>query len=143
MKIKSLYFTKKAERSAAIQNLRRHFRQNMAEGGTRADFATRMGMSLTMLNQYLTGIYEPRPCTVEKWALRLGVSHEQMMTADFEFVPYPIEDLVRPKSQSRHVTKREWRQSFDDMIDEYVTMANEGEVEYNSKIVELMKRYKI
>lgn len=142
MEQNSIYFKRKADQHAAVQNLRKFLREYLIEGGTRKDFAQSMGMSLTQLNQYLTGIYAPTKRTVEKWSQKLGVSYEEMMTAEFEYISYPFEEMYKPKVQSHHITKRDLRHSYDLMIDEYESMAREGEVEYNAKVVDLMNRYK-
>lgn len=143
MERNSIYLTKKADKHAAVQNLRRFLREFLAGGGVRADFARSMEMSQTQLNQYLSGVYTPTRGTTEKWARFLGISHDEMMATDFEYIPYPFEELFKPKAPSKRVTKREWRQSYEAMKDEYMMMAHEGEVEYNSKIIDLIERYKI
>lgn len=143
MEKRSIYRDKKAENHAAVQNLRKSLREFIAGGGVRADFAQSINMSQTQLNQYLSGVYAPTQRTTEKWAKYLGTSHDEMMVADFEYIPYPFEELFKPKTPSKRVTKREWRQSYEAMLDEYMMMAHEGEVEYNQKVVDLMERYRI
>lgn len=143
MERNSIYLTKKADNHAAVQNLRRFLREYLAGGGVRACFAQSMGMSQTQLNQYLSGVYTPTRRTTEKWARFLGISPGEMMTVNFEYIPYPFEEMFKPKTQSRRITKREWRQSYDAMKDEYIMMAREGEVEYDSKIIDLIERHKI
>lgn len=97
MERNSIYLTRKADRYAAIQNLRKYLREFITGGGVRADFARSMNMSQTQLNQYLDGIYTPTERTTKKWAKYLGISHEEMMTSDFEYIPYPFEELYKPK----------------------------------------------
>lgn len=143
MKKKSIYLDKKADNNAAVQNLRRFLRKHLTEGGVRTDFAQNMSMSQTQLNQYLSGVYIPTRKTIDKWAKHLGISPEEMMTTDFEYIPYPFEELFKPKAQTKRVTKKEWRQSYEDLKNDYIIMAREGEVEYDSKIIALIERHKI
>lgn len=128
-----------------IQNLRMFLKQylNIDVKHTLEGFALSMGMTSRELGRYLRGEHKPRRRTIEKWAELLGVDYTYMTTRQCEFIDYPFETFVKPKQSGHHITKREVRQSYDTMIEEYITMAHEGEVEYNAKVVDLMKRHKI
>lgn len=128
-----------------IQNLRWFLKQYVENDvkHTLESFAQNMEMTSRELGRYLRGEHKPRRKTIAKWAELLGVDYTYMITHQCEFIDYPFETFVKPKQSGRHITKREVRQSYDAMIDEYVTMAREGEIPYEPKVEELMKRYKI
>ena len=128
-----------------IQNLRWFLKQYVENDvrHTLEGFALSMDMTSRELGRYLRGEHKPRRKTIEKWGELFGVDYTYMTTYHCEFIKYSFETYVKPKQSGHHITKREVRQSYDDMIDEYETMAREGEVEYNAKVVDLMKRHKI
>ncbi len=97
MEQNSIYFKRKADKHAAVQNLRKFLREFLTGGGSRIDFARSMGMSLTQLNQYLTGVYTPTKRTIEKWSKLLGVTFEEMMSNDFEYIPYPFNEMFKQR----------------------------------------------
>lgn len=143
MENKSIYFIRKADQHPAIQNLRKYFRDYLSCGGTRIDFANKMGMSSTLLNQYLGGIYKPTRTTIVKWAQRLGTSYEEIMVTNFEYIKYPLEDRCRFKQQSRRITINAHNHSYDMLLDKYLLMSKEGEVPYSQKIVKLIESNKM
>lgn len=133
------------EKEPEIQNLRMFLKQYLDNDvhHTLEDFARSMSMTSRELGRYLRGEHKPRKSTIQRWAELLGVDCTEMKTLQCEFINYPFEKYVKLKQGGHHNTKREIRRSYDEMIDEYVSMAREGEVEYNTKIVDLMKRHKI
>lgn len=128
-----------------IQNLRWFLKQYVENDvkHTLEGFARSMKMTSRELGRYLRGEHKPRKGTIMKWADMLGVDYSYMTTIHCPFVDYPFERFSHPKKSGCHITKHEVRQYQDLMIEEYESMVREGEVEYNAKVVDLMKRYKI
>lgn len=128
-----------------IQNLRWFLKQYLDNDihHTLEGFARSMGMTSRELGRYLRGEHKPRRSTVQKWAERLGVDYIYLITVKCPFIDYPFEKFSHPKKSGSHVSVRTIRKTYDAMIDEYVTMVREGEVEYNVKVIDLMKRHKI
>lgn len=138
----SIYFKRKAEEHASVQNLRKFLREFLKGGGTRVDFARKMNMSTTQLNQYLTGIYTPKRKTIEKWGKQLGVTYEEMMVADFKFISYPFEELFKPKTQRHRFSKRDRDKAFDVIIEEIVSEVGEEATEYLPRIIKIIESHK-
>lgn len=128
-----------------IQNLRWFLKQYIENDATHTleGFARSMGMTSRELGRYLRGEHKPRKSTIMKWSKLLGVDYSYMTTSHCPFIDYPFEKFSQPKKSGSHVSVRAVRQTYDAMIDEYVTMANEGVVTYDPKVEDLMKRYKI
>lgn len=145
MKKQSIFFKRRGEKNPAIQNLRKFLHEYLEGGGSRQEFAKRLHMMPERLSQCVTGVYTPTKKTVEKWAEDFGISYDEMMTANFAFISYPFDDLPKPipNHTNRHLTKKFVKKRYESMIDEYETMVEEGVIKYESKVVDLMKRYMI
>lgn len=128
-----------------IQNLRMFLKRylNNDASHTLEGFAHSMGMTSRELGRYLRGEHKPRKSTIAKWTELLGIDYADMMVVQGPFVEYPFERFSRPKKNGTHVSVRTMRRTYEAMIDEYNTMVHEGEVPYEPKVEDLMKRYKI
>lgn len=112
--------TRHAAEHPAIQNLRRFLREYLESSPRHslADFAPKLGKTPGELGRYLRGECNPRRKLVEYWAEQFGISYEEMMIVDFEYIEYPFIRNSLPHKSGRHVTKAETRSNHDAMTEE-------------------------
>lgn len=137
--------TRRFVNEPVIQNLRIFLKQYLENDShhTLKGFATSMGMTSRELGRYLRGEHKPRKTTTQRWADMLGVDYTYMTSSQCPFLDYPFEKYSHPKKSGTHITIRAIRQTYEAMIDEYITMVREGEIPYEPKVEDLMQRYKI
>lgn len=128
-----------------IQNLRMFLKQYLENDDhhTLEGFAQSMRMTSRGLGRYLRGEHKPRKSTTMRWAILLQVDYNYMTSLHCSFVNYPFEKYSHPKKSGSHITVSAIRHTYEAMIDEYIAMVREGEIPYEPKVEDLMKRYKI
>ena len=101
-----------------------------------------MGINERKTGSLLRGEHEPKEETVRLLATCLRVDYKAMMTANFGYIPYPIQRYKKPSKSGRHVTKKEIRVKYDTMMEEVSQFVSESMVEYGEEILEIIKRHK-
>lgn len=114
--------TRPAAEKAAIQNLRRFLKEYLESSPRHKlnDFALKLGKTSSELGRYLRGENNPRRKLVEYWAEQFGVSYDEMMTADFEYIDYPFIRENVPHKGGGHLRKTDVRANYK-VVEEEIT----------------------
>ena len=134
--------TRPAENHPAIQNLRLFFKDFAEKGGSVKSFAQMLDIRERQMGSYLRGEHVPSEKTIRKWATFFGVDYETMMIFNFDPIFYPIQRYSKPRKGGRIITKHEYRERYDTMIEEVSLFVSESDVEYGGEIIEIIKRHK-
>ena len=122
--------TNQAEKHPEIQNLRLFFKDFAENGGSVTAFAKKLDMCEQQMSSYLKGEHVPSKRTVRQWAMYFGVDYATMTTANFAYIPYPLERFSKPRKGGLHITMEYVNEELDALKTDLIKVCEDNDIDY-------------